>query len=473
MFTEKLSRRAFLSRTALVGAGVVLAACAPKEAPAPTSAPAPGEEPVATTAPAPADKEPVTVRFMSRADAIFIGAYEQCIKDDFETAHPDIKVSVEPAPDGWVEKLLAQMIAGTAVDLFQAWGNIFYNWTDRGLLLDCQPYVDRDMTAEEVADYNEFQWEGLFMKGIRVGMPKYINLMTISINKDLFDKYGVDYPPEDGEWTRDDYREMMGTLTEAARTAGDNNVWAGWLPMWSWDRFWGPVKSWGGEVVDSKYGKTCLLDSEASMAALQWAYDIQFKDNFHAQPAQVENKWPDASFGPGLVMSCEDGTYPITREETWYEEAGIRWDMRHVPKGPNGGRSVLGTTDAWSITKQTKAPDAAWELLHFLSGPVFQKKVIVDVNGIIPVLKPLIDDFITSVRKVKPRMEDVRLETIKEILEWGYAEDGPWFCDTVGATEIINPALEKVYTVGDVGPEYLLDIVQQVNDGQKDCVSEY
>ena len=91
---------------------------------------------------------------------------------------PEMEVSVELAPDGWVEKLLAQMVAGTAVDMFQAWGNIFFNWVERDLLLDCNPYVDATMSDAEIADYNDFQWEGLMMRGQRVGMPKYINIMT-------------------------------------------------------------------------------------------------------------------------------------------------------------------------------------------------------------------------------------------------------------------------------------------------------
>ena len=77
------------------------------------------------------------------------------------------------------------MVAGTAVDIFQAWGNIFFDWTERDLLLDCQPFVDSTMSDEEVADYNDFQWTGLEMLGIRVGMPKYINIMTVTVNKDI------------------------------------------------------------------------------------------------------------------------------------------------------------------------------------------------------------------------------------------------------------------------------------------------
>ncbi|MBC7254488.1 MAG: extracellular solute-binding protein [Chloroflexi bacterium] len=469
MFSEKLSRRQFVSGVAIAAAGMALAACAPKATPTPEAKPA--QQPTAAPAqptPAPAKKEPVTIRFMSRAGATNLPTYEKVIKERFETEHPDIKVQIEPAPDGWVEKLLAQMIAGTAVDLFQAWGNIFYNWTERGLLLDVQPYVDSTMTDAEIADYNEFQWEGLFMKGIRVGMPKYINIMTLTCNVEMWDEYGVPLPPEDGNYDHDDYTEWMATLTENARSKGNNNVWAGWLPAWSWDRFWNHIHMFDGKIVDQKYGKVCMMDQPEAQAALKWMYDMEWTWNYHAQPAQVENKWFRQAMNAKLVMTCESGTYPINSDRD-FQEAGIKWDMRHVPKGPTGKRSVLGTTDAWSITKQTKYPDQSWELLHFLSGPVFQLEAVVKQEGIIPVLKSLVKDFIKIVREVQPTLNDVRLETISEVLEWGYAEDTPWFCNQTEAVDLIRPALEKVFTTGDADHTYFIEVAKQVTESQKDC----
>jgi multiple sugar transport system substrate-binding protein len=469
MFAEKLSRRSFIQTTALAGVGAALAACAPKAEPTATPAPKAQAQPTQPPTAVPAPAEGVTLRWMVRMGADLIPGATEIIETDFYAANPGIKVTLEPAPEGWVEKLLAQMIAGTAVDLFQAWGNIFYNWTERGLLLDCQPFVERDLSQAEIDEYNEFQWEGLVMKGVRVGMPKYINLMTISINKDLFDKYGVAYPPDDGNWTRADYQALMENLLDKARSAGDENVWPGHCPMWSWDRFWGPVHSFGGKIVDEKYGKKCLIAEPMSIEALQFMYDLEWTSNVHAQPSQIENKNGGNALAGGFVMSTEDGTYPMNRERLWGEEAGIRWDMRHVPKGPRGGRSVLGTTDAWSITKQTQFPEESWKLLSFISGPVFQEKHVVRQAGIIPVLKGLISNFIDTVRSIKPRMEDVRLETIKEILDWGYAEDSPWYCDTVAATDLIKPALEAVYTSGSQAPDYFASVAEAVDASQANC----
>ena len=456
MVKNKLSRRDFLRTSTMAGVGLMLVACAPA---APGAAPAAeGGEAAAPSA------DVITIRFMSRAGAENNVNAQRVLDEDFTAQNANIKVSVEAAPDGWEQKLLAQMVAGEAVDIFEAWGNIFFNWTERDLLQDVQAQVDRDLTDEVINDYNTFQWEGLVMRGKRVGMPKYINVMTVTFNKDIFDKYGVEYPPEDGDWDHDDYANMAQQLTEGARKEGNDAFWGGWKPAWSWDRFWNTVYMFGGKIVDEKYGTKCLMDSEESQAGFQWMYDRIWTDNTFAQPAQIENTWGDNALSPFFVGFIEDGTYPIGRDKNLGEV--MKYDIRHVPTGPTGKRSVLGTTDAWSITKQTKQPEEAWKVLSFLSGPIYQDKQIVAQEGIIPVLKSRIASFIDTVREVRPSLADVRLETISELLEWGDAEDGFWFNKQQAAFDLINPALEKVFTVGDVGPEYLAEIAQQVNESQ-------
>jgi multiple sugar transport system substrate-binding protein len=459
---RKLSRREFLKGAALGGAGLAIAACTavPAPAPAPAAAPAEVKETPVEAPPA----EVTIVRFMTRAGADNTPTYVEVLNTDFRQEHPDIEVQVEPAPDGWVDKLLAQMVAGTAVDIFEAWGNIFFNWTERGLILDVQPFVDAQMPAEEINDFNDFQWKGLEILGVRAGLPKYINLMTVTINKDIFDKYGIEYPPEDGEWDHNDYAELAARLTKAARDEGNENFWGGWYPAWNWDRFWYRVDMFGGSAVNEKYGTVCMLDTPESQEGLQWSWDRMWTDNSFAQPSQVENKWGSQVMAPGFVGFMEDGTYPQNTDRALRE--AFRWDMRHVPKGPTGIRKVLGTTDAWSITKQSKVPDQAWEVLRFAAGPIFQSKAVVGQEGLIPVRKSLISTFIDDVRRIRPTLEEVRLETISEILDWGYAEDSFWFKNQNAASEILVPALEKVYIVGDVGPEYFIEVCKQVNESQ-------
>ncbi len=458
MPNSKLSRRDFLRTSALASVGLALVACAPAAPAAPAASGGAAAAPAAAVTP---------IRWMSRASVEENPIIQKHMDEVFSAKNPNIKVSIEPAPDGFEEKLLAQMVAGTAVDVFEAWGNIFFKWTERDLLLDVQSMVDRDLKEEQVKDYNDFQWNGLQMQGKRVGMPKYINVMTVTVNKDLFEKYGVDLPPEDGKWTHDDYAAMAKKLTDAARKAGNENQWGGWKPAWSWDRFWNTVYMFGGAIVDQKYGTKCLMDTKESQAGLQWMYDRIWKDNTFAQDGQTEKKGGDPGLAAGFYAFMEDGTYPIGRDkQLGADGAKINWDMRHVPTGPGGKRSVLGTSDAWSITKQTKHPEEAWKVLSYLAGTDYQDTITVGLQGLIPVQKSRIASFITTVRKVRPSLEKVRLETIDELLQWNYAEDGFWFKKQQAAYDLINPALQKVYEVGDVGPEYLAELTAKVNASQ-------
>ncbi len=453
--THQSSRRTFLKGAALSSVGLALAACVPV---APAGAPTAGDTAGATA-------ETVALRMMSNSGADAIPVFADLLANDFRNAHPDIEVTIEPTPDGWQEKLVAQMAAGAAVDLFEAWGNIFYNWTSRNLVLDLQPLVDRDLTDEEIADFTEFQWDGLQINGIRAGMPRYINLVTMTINVDLFEQYGVDLPPADGEWTWEEYQTMAQQLTDGARAAGNENQWGDYMRPWSWDRFWFWVEMFGGKVVNEKYGTECLLDSTEAQEALQWQYDMYWSWNISARRDQMERMAFIDALNANIICMAEDNTYPVRVDRLI--DGAYRWEMRHLPKGPTGERKVLGTTDAWAAWSGTQHPDEAWEVLRYMSSGEFQLKGIVEAGGQIPVRKSLMADFITLARELRPNLENVRIETIPEIFDWGYAADTFWFKDQNAAAELIRPALEAVYDSGSATPDIFIEIAHQVTEAQQ------
>jgi multiple sugar transport system substrate-binding protein len=475
----KLNRRDFLRLSATMATGAVLTACQPAapqivevEKPVIVEKEVIKEVPVEKIVEKEVVKEvakpagDVWVRFMCRVGADCLPTWEGVIKEDFEPNNPGIRVSVEPAPDGWIDKLLASMIAGEAVDIFQAWGNIFYNWTDRDLILDIQPYVD-NITQDEIDDYMDFHWKMLVIRGVRVGLPKYLNIMTMTINKDIFDEFGVDYPPEDGDWDYNDFAEMSAALTKDRNGDGETDLWGSWVPMWNWDRFFGPIMRFGGTIVDVDPGGThCTMGEPKDQEGLQFMYDLMWKQNVIAQPGQVENQWFHAAMTPGFVASAESGTYPGNTDRALGE--AFNWDMRHTWKGPTGDRTVLAASDAWSITKQTKNPDQAWELLHFLAGLTFQRKAIVGCAQLIPGRESLLPTLLSDVRAMRPNLENVRLETIPEAIEWGYPRDTMWFKNNNCAAEYIVPGLEAVFTTGEEDPTYFEQVCKDVDACQSD-----
>jgi multiple sugar transport system substrate-binding protein len=458
MNPKRMTRRDFLKGAALGSAGLALAACVPA-APAPaTATPAAPAVPVA---------EKVRVRWMSRAadwggqEAMV--ALPDLVKKYFNAENPDIEVVIEPAPPQWIEKLVAAMIAGDAVDVFEAWPDIFHEWVERDLILDIQPFVDRDLTPDIIKDYIEAQWEALFMNGKRVGMPLYVDMRLESYNKDLFDKYEVEYPPVDGDWDYTDFAEMAAKLTKDTDGDGEIDLWGAILETGGW--FYWP-RMFGGDYVDPNDNTKCYLDSEGSQAAFWWIWENQWKKvpNVFAQPAQVQNAWYYEAWVPQMVAIAEKGLYP---GRTVREVGGkFKWDYAHIPKGPKG-RATLVDADGWSIWKGTKQPEAAWKLIKFLSDIQYQEEVIVKIAGVTPVRKSLLPSLFKNLREKFPELNEVRLEVIKEIIDWGYGGNVRWFKNHLKAMEIINPAMDLVFGTGEKDPSYFAEICQKVNESQQ------
>ena len=129
MNSKRLTRRDILKGATIGTVGVAMAACVPAQTMAPGD-----DMPGAET---------ITLRFMSRPHSQKAqDVFPDIIKDNFtENTDPQINVNVETAASGWADKLVTSMIAGDAVDIFQAWPDIFYVWVAKDLILDIQPYV--------------------------------------------------------------------------------------------------------------------------------------------------------------------------------------------------------------------------------------------------------------------------------------------------------------------------------------------
>ena len=88
-----------------------------------------------------------------------------------ERRNPHIKVHYQPLTGDWIEKLTTELIAGTAPDVFEMWGDFAVNWAENGLLLDLQPYVDRDFDADYIRGFYPGQWEAtVLVAGPNAGM---------------------------------------------------------------------------------------------------------------------------------------------------------------------------------------------------------------------------------------------------------------------------------------------------------------
>lgn len=94
-----------------------------------------------------------TVRWQFRGNDEELKSSQDYINDAFVKANPNIKVTLEPAPDGRDEKLVTAMVGGNAPDVFESWSDNVTQYADRGQVMDVEPYVKSDFTAEDVKDF--------------------------------------------------------------------------------------------------------------------------------------------------------------------------------------------------------------------------------------------------------------------------------------------------------------------------------
>jgi multiple sugar transport system substrate-binding protein len=393
---------------------------------------------------------------------------------EFKARFPRITATWEPNPPtseglNWQAKLKAAMAAGTAPDIFGPWGNWFAEFLQAGGVENVEPYVRR-VKQSEIQDFAKWQWDAFaaFAPGVRVGLPRYINIIVLYYNKDLFDKAGVRYPT--ATWTMDDYREALSKLSRDADGDGRRDQWGGKLSYSSWDRINRYAQSWGGHFVDPRDKTRCLLGSPETQSALQWLYDRVWKDNTMAQVAQLQAAVNDTgnyiAFYQGRIAMSEEGISGIGRSfAANIEKTGsFNWSIMHVPKGP-ATRTTLGTTDGWGMWSGSRVKDAAWEVMWYMAAPSFQR-IQAKYQSQMPVRLSVQEEYKKILRQQWPALEKVDLDVALEAQRMGYPRDNENFADQQKAMELIQPALNKIFLEGTEPVRLLADVCQQVNATQ-------
>jgi len=439
------------------------AAAATKPAAGPTTAPAAGAAGAPTAEPTravlSAGSGAIEVRWQNRNDDKAIKLFNDAVEKYFIPNNKNVKVTIEPAPAGRDEKIIAQFVAGTAPDVFESWTDNVTLFADKGQVQDVQRYVDRDKM--DISDFFAWQWKDFVLPSqIRFGMPKYVNVMTLWVNKDMFQKKGVELPTKD--WNHDKYREAMIKLTEKE---GDKvKTYGGWIPMDSWDRFWYRVEMFGGTVRDPQDDTKCTLDEQKAQDGLEWARKLTWDDKaLIVARTGLPQVAGDRFFNNQYAMA-EDGFYPFNMARN-NATTKINWMWMHVPAGP-AKRRVLGTTDGFVQWKNSKHPEEAWSLMKFLASPELQE-VQVQATGLLPIRTSVLDKWKKIVLDTYPELKDSNLDIGPEAMQMGYPGNRQLFKRDAAAREIIVPALQKLYDNPGTPTTYFKEVATQVTKDQK------
>jgi len=436
----RLSRRTFLKLAGAAGAGAGLAACSP-----------------VSRAPATPKGKVQLVYQDGRADWYL--PLVQRMLDEFHARHPNIHVFYSSEPEGTRSKeedMLAEMQAGNAPDVFQGCCSWFPIWAQKGYTLDMRPFIEADLDRATIAEWDPAQYRGLATAdGLQYGLPKYHGALALYYNKDLFDRYKVSYP--DASWDHDDYLEAMKRLTRDRDRDGKVDLWGSQTYI-TWDRIQVHVNGWGGHLIDPKNSQKVLLGEPEALAAQEWLRERMWGDRVMATTLDVQDLWPDDAFIAGKIAMLEDGSWRLRHILT---NAPFRVGVAPFPSGP-ARKVTLATTDGFGIYAGTKHPEAAWELVKFLTGEEFGRG-LAQAGFLQPARASLVEEWAGFIRAEFPeKAREMDIEAFADGHRNGYSVVSEVAADMAEATWHANAAWDQIFTLGQAPVTILKDTARKI-----------
>ncbi len=278
--THASSRRQFLKASALGLAGMTLSACGsalPRLPSLPTLPPATAAPNQPTAAPIASTGVVKWAEIYSRSsdpEAKPNQAWLKSISTQFEAGYPGWKVKSEYIrADQIDQKAILDLVAGLKHDVMFSSPQLMAKHNAVGTFIDLSPFFAR-IDRREQAD---LEWspgyKAVTVGGQQLGLPTGVHARANVYNRDLFTSAGlsVDKP----------FATLDEVLAAAKKTTkAGQDVWG--LAMYLGDSratlesFYGPmVWAFGGDFFDAA-SKKATLDSEASVKAMQWIFDLVF-----------------------------------------------------------------------------------------------------------------------------------------------------------------------------------------------------
>jgi len=299
----------------------------------------------------------------------------RALLDQFEAQNPGIRVE-NVTLDGQtsMQRMLTATAGGQPPDLYMTGSRDLAMWADLGALLPLDAYVARD--GIDLRDYLfEPTIAGSMHNGQLIQLPfKITSSMMIWFNKDHFREAGLD--PENPPQTWAEFEAAAKALTKVRGnvieqlgfniciqcTAGPEDAYVEWLSRN------------GGRIV-TEDNSDIAFDDERGIETLRWM--VEFANNttggWNTMVQQFGSSWNDQrpAFYAGRISMHHDGPWFL---DILRQNAPEMLDKVGVFLAPINGanpdarqRYLAHGTPGYAIPRGAANPDAAWELLKFMT----------------------------------------------------------------------------------------------------------
>jgi len=160
----------------------------------------------------------------------------------------------------------------------------------------------------------------------------------------------------------------------------------------------------------------------------------------------------------------EDGSW---RLKHILEKANFRVGVAPFPSGP-ARRVTLASTDGFGIYSGTKHPEAAWELVKFLTGQEFGR-AMAKAGLLQPARASIFDDWVGFIQAEYPdKTKDMNIGAFADGHRNGYSVVAEVAENMAEATRIANAAWDKIFTLGQAPVDILKEAAQQIDIAQQE-----
>lgn len=287
--------------------------------------------------------------------------------EDWQKAHPEIKVVFEHTPyAGYDSKILTRIAGGAAPDIITTEVNYFVTFASKRVLENLTPFVEKDPEFKlneffpQIVD--RFTFEGNLYAIPRDVAP----FACVFYNKELFDQAALPYPTDD--WTWDDLLALARALTK--REVSGRTIQYGFYG-WAWQNF---VYGNGGALVDdvTHPSRTRITDPK-SIAGLQFYADLP--NLYHVAPTPMAL----SNLGMGVDMMFASGRLAMFLSGIWetplLRNYKFRWDVVMFPKNREGIRAFGTGGSGYAILRSSKHKKEAWEVIKALTSQEGQARL--------------------------------------------------------------------------------------------------
>ncbi len=311
--------------------------------------------------------------------------------DNFEHLHPNIHVQWSPfLGDDYPAKMQSNFVTHTMPDVFYLQPRMAPEYISDDKLLNLSPYM-----AKNHVRANTYYFNNTFSckTGRVYGIPKDFNTLGIFYNKTLFQKAGVPLPTD--KWTWDDMRAAAKKLTKAGNAAkamyGSSQFVYGITLPDSSSRWLAFLYANGGTVLDAD-GTHAAFNNEAGVNSLKFYTSFQREDGSSVLASSIVPAWAGDvfdAFGQQRAAMVVEGGWLIQYLQKNFPH--IQYDIAPLPLSPRGKRADLIFTNAWAAYSHTPHPEAAWELIKYMTGQAVQESQLKE-GFALPTLKNLAND---------------------------------------------------------------------------------